>query len=70
MKTRKYRRKKISRKVLERAQARLLHLSSEQVEHLERHRRYLELCWNSSVSPAEAFVDVLGLNTTRRSVRN
>jgi hypothetical protein len=60
MKARKYRRKRISHKLLEQAQMRLLDLSAEQVERLERHRSYLELYWNSPVLPAEALVDVVG----------
>ena len=67
MKMRKYRRKRVSRRILEQAQARLLRLSPEQAERLERHRGYLEAYWNSPVSPAEAFVDVVGLNVDRRA---
>ena len=67
MKMRKYRRKRISKRILEQAQARLERLSPEQTEWLERHRGYLEACWNSPVSPAEAFVDVVGLNGDRRA---
>jgi len=67
MKMRKYRRKRVSEKILEQAQTRLVRLSPEQTERLERHRGYLELYWNSPVSPAEAFVDVIGLNVDRRA---
>lgn len=67
MRTRKYRRKRISRRLLEQAQARLVRLSPEQKERLERHRGYLEAYWNSPVSPAEALVDVVGLNIDRRA---
>ena len=67
MGTRKYRRKRVSRRVLEQAQARLMRLSPEQTQRLERHRGYLELYWNSPVSPTEAFVDVVGLNVDRRA---
>jgi len=63
----KYRRKRVSRRILEQAQARLDRLSPEQTEWLERHRGYLETYWNSPVSPAEAFVDVVGLNVDRRA---
>lgn len=66
MRTGKYRRRRLSRKILEQAQARLLRLSPEQAERLERHRGYLELYWNSPVSPTEAFVDLVGLNVDRR----
>jgi hypothetical protein len=51
--------------MLEQAEARLMRLSPEQTERLERHRGYLEAYWNSPVSPAEAFVDVVGLNVDR-----
>ena len=67
MKMRKYRRKRVSRRILEQAQARLVRLSPEQTEWLERHRGYLEAYWNSPVSPAEAFVDIVGLNVDRRA---
>jgi hypothetical protein len=67
MKMRKYRRKRVSRKILEQAQARLVRLSPEQTERLERHRGYLEAYWNSPVSPAEAFLDIVGLNGDRRA---
>jgi hypothetical protein len=67
MKMRKYRRKRVSRRILEQAQARLLRLSPEQAEWLERHRGYLEAYWNSPVSSAEAFVDVVGLSGDRRA---
>jgi hypothetical protein len=67
MKIRKYRRKRVSRRVLEQAQSRLERLSPEQTERLERHRGYLEVYWNSPVSPAEAFVDVVGVNVNGRS---
>lgn len=67
MRTRKYRRKRVSKTILEQAQARLTRLSPEQVERLERHRGYLELYWNSPVSPTEAFVDLFGLNVDRRA---
>ncbi len=67
MRTRKYRRKRVSRKILEQAQARLIRLSPEQAQRLERHRGYLEAYWNSPVSPAEAFVDIVGLNVDRRA---
>ena len=67
MRTRKYRRKRISRRILEQAQARLMRLSPEQAERLERHRGYLELYWNSPVSPTEAFVDLVRLNVDRRA---
>jgi hypothetical protein len=67
MRTGKYRRKRVSRKILDQAQARLVRLSPEQTERLERHRGYLEAYWNSPVSPAEAFVDVVGLNVDRRA---
>jgi hypothetical protein len=67
MKMRKYRRKRISKRILEQAQARLERLSPEQTEWLERHRGYLEAYWNSRVSPAEALVDVVGLNVDRRA---
>lgn len=62
---RKYRRTRVSRRILEQAQARLVRLSPEQTERLERHRGYLEAYWNSPVSPAEAFVDIVGLNIDR-----
>ena len=64
---RKYRRKRVSRKILEQVQARLVRLSPEQTDRLERHRGYLEGFWNSPVSPAEAFVDLVGLNIDRRA---
>ena len=67
MRSRKYRRKRVSRRILEQAQARLMRLSPEQAERLERHRGYLEAYWNSRVSPAEAFVDVVGINVDRRA---
>jgi hypothetical protein len=67
MKMRKYRRKWISKRILEQAQDGLERLSPEQTERLERHRSYLEAYWNSPVSPAEAFVDVVGINV--RSAR-
>jgi hypothetical protein len=67
MKTRKYRRKRVSRRILEQAQARLVRLSPEQTERLERHRGYLEAYWNTPVSPAEAFIDVVGLDVDRRA---
>jgi hypothetical protein len=67
MKMRKYRRKRVSRKILEQVQARLARLSQHQTERLERHRVYLETYWNSPVSPAEAFVDVVGLDVDRRA---
>ena len=67
MRTRKYRRRRVSRKILDQAQARLMRLSPEQTQRLERHRAYLEVHWNSPVSPAEAFVDVVGLNIDRRA---
>ena len=67
MRTRKYRRKRVSRSILEQVEARLMRLSPEQTERLERHRGYLEVYWNSPVSPAEAFVDVVGLNVDRRA---
>ena len=67
MRTRKYRRRRVSRKILEQAQATLIRLSPEQAERLERHRGYLEAYWNSRVSPAEALVDVVGLNVDRRA---
>lgn len=67
MRTRKYRRKRVSKTILEQAQARLVRLSPEQTQRLERHRGYLELYWNSPVSPAEAFIDVVGLNIGRRA---
>lgn len=67
MRTGKYRRKRVSRRILEQAQARLMRLSPEQAERLERHRGYLELYWNSPVSPTEAFVDLVGLNVDRRA---
>ena len=67
MRSRKYRRKRVSRRILEQAQARLLRLSPEQADRLERHRDYLEAYWNSPVSAAEAFVDVVGVNVDRRA---
>ena len=67
MRTGKYRRKRVSKRILEQAQARLMRLSPEQAERLERHRGYLELYWNSPVSPTEAFVDLVGLNVDRRA---
>jgi len=67
MKMRKYRRKRISKRILEQAQARLERLSPEQTEWLERHRGYLEAYWNVPVSPAEALLDVIGLNVDRRA---
>ena len=67
VRTRKYRRKRVSKRVLEQAQAKLMRLSLEQTERLERHRGYLELYWKSPVSAAEAFVDVVGLNVDRRA---
>ena len=67
MRTRKYRRKRVSKRILEQAQARLIRLSPEQAERLERHRGYLELYWNSPVSPTEAFVDLVGLHVDRRA---
>lgn len=67
MRTRKYRRKRVSRRILGQAQARLVRLSPEQAERLERYRGYLEAYWNSPVSPAEALVDVVGLNVDRRA---
>jgi hypothetical protein len=67
VRTRKYRRKRVSKRILEQAQARLMRLSPEQTQRLERHRGYLELYWNSPVSPAEAFVDVVGFNVDRRA---
>jgi hypothetical protein len=67
MKTRKYRRKRISKRILEQAPARLVRLSPEQTERLERHRGYLEAYWNTPVSPAEAFIDVVGLDVDRRA---
>ena len=67
MRTRKYRRKRVNKRILEQAQARLMRLSPEQAERLERHRGYLELYWNSPVSPTEAFVDLVGLNVDRRA---
>lgn len=66
MKMRKYRRKRVSRKILEQAQARLIRLSPEQAQRLERHRGYLEVYWNCPVSLAEAFVDVVGFSIDRR----
>jgi len=67
VRTRKYRRRRVSRKILEQAQARLMRLSPEQTQRLERHRGYLEVYWNCPVSPAEALVDVVGLNADRRA---
>jgi hypothetical protein len=67
MKMRKYRRKRVSRRILEQAQARLVRLSPEQTERLERHRGYQDAYWNSPVSPAEAFVEVVGLSADRRA---
>ena len=67
MRMRKYRRKRVSRRILEQAQIKLLRLSPEQTQRLERHRGYLEVYWNCPVSPAEAFVDVVGLNMDRRA---
>ena len=67
MRTRKYRRKRVSRRILEQVQARLMRLSPEQAERLERHRGYLELYWNSPVSPTEALVDLVGLNVDRQA---
>jgi hypothetical protein len=67
VRSRKYRRKWVSRRILEQAQARLVRLSPEQTQRLERHRGYLEAYWSSPVSPAEAFVDVVGLNGDRRA---
>ena len=67
MRTGKYRRKRVSKRILEQAQDRLMRLSPEQAERLERHRGYLELYWNSPVSPTEAFVDLVGLNVDRRA---
>jgi len=65
MKNRKYRRKRVSRRILEQAQARLEQLSPEQTERLERHRSYLETYWNCPVSSAEAFLDIVGRNVDR-----
>lgn len=65
MRTRKYQHKRLSRKILEQAQARMMRLSPEHAERLERHRGYLELYWNSPVCSAEAFVDVVGLDIDR-----
>jgi len=70
VRTRKYRRKRVSKKILEQAQTRLVRLSPEQTERLERHRGYLELYWNSPVSAAEALVDVVGLNSDRHRSRS
>ena len=70
MRTRKYRRRRVSRRILEQAQARLMRLSPDQVERLERHRGYLELYWNSPVSRTEAFVDLVGLNVGDRRARS
>jgi hypothetical protein len=67
MKMRKYRRKRVSKRALVQVQAMLVRLSPEQTERLERHRGYLEAYWNSPVSPAEAFLDVVGLNVDRRA---
>ena len=67
MRTRKYRRKRVSKRILVQVQARLVRLSPEQAERLERHRGYLEAYWNSPVSAAEAFVDVVGVNVDRRA---
>ncbi len=67
MRTRKYRRKRVSTRTLIQVQAMLVRLSVEQTERLERHRGYLEAYWNSPVSPAEAFVDVVGINVDRRA---
>lgn len=67
MRTGKYRRKRVSKRILAQAQTRLMRLSPEQVERLERHRGYLELYWNSPVSPTEALVDLVGLNVDRRA---
>jgi hypothetical protein len=69
VRTRKYRRKRVSRRILEQAQARLMRLSPEQAERLERHRGYLEVCWDSPVSPAEALVDVVLGSTAIGTVR-
>ncbi len=44
-----------------------MRLSPEQAERLERHRGYLELYWNSPVSPTEALVDLVGLNVDRQA---
>ena len=68
MKARKYRRRRVSRRALEQALARIIELSPEQTERLERHRGYLEVYWNSPVTTAEAFVD-LSLSTTSGLVR-
>ena len=65
MRTRKYRRKRVSKRILEQAQARLVRLSPEQTQRLERHRGYLEVYWNCPVSPTEAFVDLVGLKVDR-----
>ena len=67
MRTGKYRRKRLSKKILEQARARLIRLSPEQTQRLERHRGYLEVYWNCPVSPTEAFVDLVGLNVDRRA---
>jgi hypothetical protein len=47
----------------------MIHLTLEQAERLERYRAYLELYWNSPVSPAEALIDVLGLGVKRNRGR-
>lgn len=44
-----------------------MRLSPDQTQRLERHRSYLELYWNSPVSPTEALVDLVGLNVDRRA---
>lgn len=67
MRRRRYRRKRVSKRTLDQVQAKLARLSPEQTERLEQHRGYLEGYWNSPVSPAEAFVDVVGLNVDRRA---
>jgi hypothetical protein len=67
MRRRRYRRKRVSKRTLDQVQARLARLLPEQTERLERHRGYLEVYWNSPVSPAEAFLDIVGLNGDRRA---
>jgi len=55
---------------LEKAQARIAKLVPEQAERLERYRDYLEQRLHRPVSPAEAFVDVVGVKVEQCRVRS